>query len=63
VDQLRTFTIGGVTEAGGELFRTVSIDIEATFSNQHAGFLQEGKRANIQLDTFASNCFGFMLDV
>lgn len=64
VDQLRTFTIGGVTEAGNELLRIVPTDIqlevEGAFSNQDAGFLRIGQRANIRLDAFPSERFGFV---
>ncbi len=64
VDQLRTFTIGGVTEAGNELLRIVPTDIEleieGAFSNQDAGFLRVGQRANIRLDAFPSERFGFV---
>jgi hemolysin D len=64
VDQLRTFTIGGITEAGNELLRIVPTDveleIEGVFSNLDVGFLRVGQRANIRLDAFPSERFGFV---
>lgn len=64
LDQLRTFTIGGITQAGNELLRIVPTDIEleieGAFSNQDAGFLRVGQRANIRLDAFPSERFGFV---
>lgn len=64
VDQLSVFTIGGVAEAGKELLRIVptdiAVEIEGTFSNADIGFLAEGQQANIRLDAYPSERFGFL---
>ncbi len=64
VDQLAVFTVGGVAEAGSELLRIVpteaEIEIEGTFSNQDIGFMQIGQPANIRLDAYPSERFGFV---
>ena len=58
------FTIGGVAEAGTELLRVVpteiAVEIEETFSNADIGFLAEGQQANIRLDAYPSERFGFL---
>ena len=64
VDQLQVFTVGGVTDTGKELLRIVptdgAIELEAVFSNQDIGFLQVGQQANIRLDAYPSERFGFV---
>ncbi|MEP4197323.1 MAG: HlyD family type I secretion periplasmic adaptor subunit [Aliishimia sp.] len=64
VDQLNVFTIGGIAEAGAELLRIVptnaQIEIEGIFSNQDIGFMTAGQQANIRLDAFPSERFGFV---
>lgn len=64
VDRLSVFTIGGVVEAGTELLRIVpteiAVEIEGTFSNSDIGFLAEGQQANIRLDAYPSERFGFL---
>ena len=64
VDQLKVFTIGGVAEAGSELLRIVPIDveveIEGTFSNEDIGFMEIRQKANIRLDAYPSERFGFV---
>ena len=64
VDQLSVFTIGGVAEAGAELLRIVptdvQVEVEGMFSNQDIGFLQVGQQANIRLDAYPSERFGFV---
>jgi hemolysin D len=64
VDRLAVFTIGGVAEAGAELLRVVpsniAVEIEGTFSNQDIGFMAEGQQANIRLDAYPSERFGFL---
>lgn len=64
VDQLSAFTIGGVAEAGKELLRVVptenAVEIEGTFSNADIGFMAEGQQANIRLDAYPSERFGFL---
>lgn len=65
IDQLAIHTLGGVSESGGELMRIVPItgrlEIEAQFSNTDIGFLRIGQKANIHLDAFPSERFGFIL--
>jgi len=67
VDQLAVFTVGGIAEAGAELLRIVpteaEIEIEGTFSNQDIGFMQVGQPANIRLDAYPSERFGFVRGV
>ncbi|WP_322895743.1 MULTISPECIES: HlyD family type I secretion periplasmic adaptor subunit [unclassified Yoonia] len=64
VDQLAVFTIGGITEAGAELLRIVptdvEVEIEGVFSNQDIGFMKVDQRANIRLDAYPSERFGFV---
>lgn len=64
VDKLSVFTIGGIAEAGTELLRVVpteiAVEIEGTFSNSDIGFLAEGQQANIRLDAYPSERFGFL---
>ena len=64
VDRLSVFTIGGISDAGAELLRIVPTDIafeiEGTFSNQDVGFMAEGQPANIRLDAYPSERFGFL---
>lgn len=64
VDQLAVYTIGGVAEAGDELLHIVptdaAVEIEATFANQDIGFLEVGQHANIRLDAYPSERFGFV---
>ncbi len=64
IDQLRVFTVGGVAETGSELLRIVPTDgrmeVEATFSNQDIGFIRVGQQANIRLDSYPSERFGFV---
>jgi hemolysin D len=65
VDQLRIYTIGGVISSGEELLRIVpadvKVEVEGAFPNQDAGFLKIGQRANIRLDAYPSERFGFVL--
>ncbi len=64
VDQLSVFTVGGVATAGAELLRIVptdvQIEVEGTFSNQDIGFLTVSQPANIRLDAYPSERFGFV---
>ncbi|MCY1708419.1 HlyD family type I secretion periplasmic adaptor subunit [Pannonibacter sp. SL95] len=64
VDKLSVFTVGGIAEAGTELLRVVptafAVEIEGTFSNSDIGFLVEGQQANIRLDAYPSERFGFL---
>ncbi|WP_404405736.1 HlyD family type I secretion periplasmic adaptor subunit [Pelagibacterium halotolerans] len=67
VDQLKVFTIGGVADAGAKLLRIVptgvEVEIEGTFSNQDIGFMEVGQQANIRLDAYPSERFGFVRGV
>lgn len=64
IDQLKVFTVGGVAEAGAELLRVVPSDgrmeVEGTFSNLDIGFMEVGQQANIRLDSYPSERFGFL---
>ncbi len=64
VDQLSIFTVGGIAEAGAELMRIVptdtEIELEGTFSNQDIGFLEIGQTANIGLESYPAERFGFV---
>lgn len=64
VDQLKVYTVGGVSEAGSELLRIVptntEIEIEGTFSNQDIGFMEVGQKSNVRLDAYPSERFGFV---
>ncbi|WP_395173510.1 HlyD family type I secretion periplasmic adaptor subunit [Roseibium alexandrii] len=64
VDRLTVFTVGGVAEAGAELLRIVptlaDVEIEGIFSNQDIGFMAVGQSANIRLDAYPSERFGFI---
>lgn len=65
VDQLSVFTVGGVVSAGQELMRIVPSDqrfeIEALFPNRDVGFMEEGQTANIKLEAFPSERFGYVV--
>jgi len=64
VEQLETFTIGAVAKGGEQLLRVVpedqDIEIEATFANNDIGFVEIGQQANINLDAYPSERFGFL---
>lgn len=64
VDQLSVFTIGGIAEAGAEVLRIVptdmQVEVEGIFSNQDIGFMRVGQEANIRLDAYPSERFGFV---
>lgn len=64
VDKLSVFTIGGIAVAGTELLRVVpteiAVEIEGSFSNADIGFLALGQQANIRLDAYPSERFGFL---
>lgn len=65
IDQLQVFTIGGIVQTGEELLRVVplgtEIELEAIFSNQDIGFINIGQRANIRIDAYPSERFGFVI--
>ena len=64
VDQLATHTVGAVMPSGEAILRIVPrdarIEVEATFANQDVGFMKIGQEANINLDAFPSERFGFL---
>ena len=64
VDRLQVFTVGGVVEAGQELMRIVpqnrELVFEAMFSNDDAGFLAIGQKANVRIDAYPAERFGFV---
>lgn len=64
VDTLSVHTIGGVAASGEEMLRIVPsgtfMEIEGVFSNQDIGFMAKGQQANIRLDAFPSERFGFV---
>lgn len=67
VDQLDVFTIGAVARDGEQLLRVVpedqDIEIEAIFTNYDIGFVEIGQKANINLDAYPSERFGFVRGV
>ncbi len=64
VDQLKVFTVGGITIAAQELMRIVPNDqlseIEAIFTNSDVGFIEKGQPVNIKLDAFPAERFGML---
>ncbi len=64
VNELKVYTIGGVAKAGEELLQIVPVDteieIEGIFPNSDIGFLKVGQLANIKLDAYPSERFGFL---
>lgn len=64
VDQLKVFTVGGVAEAGNQLLRIVptniQLEIEGEFPNQDIGFVKKGQFANIRIDAYPSERYGFL---
>ena len=64
VDRLQIHTIGGVAKAGDELLRIVPtnarVEVEGFFSNRDIGFIKKGQKANIRLDAYPSERFGFI---
>lgn len=64
VDQLETFTIGAIATSGEQLLRIVpedqEVEILANFANTDIGFVEVGQGANINLDAFPSERFGFV---
>lgn len=67
IDQLEIFTIGAVAKGGERLLRVVpedqDVEIEAIFTNNDIGFVQNGQQANINLDAYPSERFGFVTGV
>ena len=67
VDQLDVFTIGAVARGGEQILRIVpedqNVEIEAIFSNSDIGFVEIGQQANINLDAYPSERFGFVTGV
>lgn len=67
VDQLDVFTIGAVARGGEQILRVVpedqDVEIEAIFTNNDIGFVEIGQQANINLDAYPSERFGFVRGV
>lgn len=65
VDRLSVFTVGGIVSAGQELMRIVPSDqrfeIEAVFPNRDVGFMEEWQTANVKLEAFPSERFGYVV--
>ena len=61
---VEVFTIGAIATAGDQLLRVVpedqAVEILATFANMDIGFVEIGQPANINLDAFPSERFGFV---
>ncbi|CUH80095.1 HlyD family type I secretion periplasmic adaptor subunit [Tropicibacter naphthalenivorans] len=64
VDQLEVYTIGAVARSGEQLLRVVpkdqNVEIEAVFTNADIGFVEAGQQANINLEAYPSERFGFV---
>lgn len=64
VDQLDVFTIGAVARGGEQILRVVpedqDVEIEAIFTNNDIGFVEIGQQANVNLDAYPSERFGFV---
>jgi hemolysin D len=64
VDQLDVHTIGGVVDAGQEVLRIVpqsdDLIVEAMFSNENIAFMRVGQKANISIDAYPSQRFGYV---
>ena len=67
VDQLDVYTIGAIARSGEQLLRVVpedqEVEIEAIFTNNDIGFVEIGQQANINLDAYPSERFGFVTGV
>ena len=67
VDQLEVFTIGAVAKGGEQILRIVpedqDVEIVAIFTNSDIGFVEIGQQANINLDAYPSERFGFVTGV
>ncbi|MCO6411336.1 MAG: HlyD family type I secretion periplasmic adaptor subunit [Thiogranum sp.] len=62
VQQLSIHTIGGVVTPAQELMKIVpesqSLEIEAWFQNKDIGFIEEGQRAEVKVETFNFTKYG-----
>lgn len=67
VDQLEVYTIGAIAKGSEQLLRVVpadqEVEIEAILTNNDIGFVEIGQQANINLDAFPSERFGFVTGV
>ncbi|OOZ35617.1 HlyD family type I secretion periplasmic adaptor subunit [Solemya velesiana gill symbiont] len=67
VDQLKVFTIGAVVKGNEQVMGIVpedqDVEIEAVFTNDDIGFVEIGQLANINLDAYPSERFGFVVGV
>ena len=64
VHALATHTVGGVVTPAQELMqivpREVSVEVEANLQNRDIGFVTEGQRAQIKVDTFNFTKYGLI---
>lgn len=64
VHGLSSFTIGGVVTSGEDVISIVPDDtpliIEATIANQDIGFIKKGQAANVKVDTFPFQKYGYL---
>lgn len=64
VQQLAVHTVGGVVTPAQELMKIVpenaTIEVEALLQNQDIGFVNEGQRAEVKIDTFNFTKYGLI---
>lgn len=64
VHGISSYTVGGVATAAQAVISVVPNDtpliVEATISNQDIGFVQEGQEANVKVDTFPFQKYGYL---
>ena len=64
VHGLSSFTIGGVVTSAEDVISIVPDDtpliIEATIANQDIGFIKKGQAANVKVDTFPFQKYGYL---
>lgn len=64
VHGISSYTVGGVATAAQAVISVVPDDtpliVEATVSNQDIGFIREGQEANVKVDTFPFQKYGYL---
>jgi hemolysin D len=64
VQELAVHTVGGVVSPGEELLKIVperaTIEVEALLQNKDIGFIREGQRAEVKIDTFNFTRYGLI---